>query len=143
MFRSLAVIAIGSMLVSCNQPRAATQAPKKEPVVAGNPIQTFDFKCSLAEHQLADAYTEVNRISLDLANNRIDMFAKDKVWNFHSIQQDGKERHELHLAFFGKNIAAWGVDVERPYNFLFDNTNGKVVFSTIVDGKVQWAQFNC
>lgn len=143
MFRSLSVAAAGLALVSCSNPNTAQEAPKKQTGVTPSEIQAMDFKCNLAENHLADAYANVNRISIDLVNNRIDVFSKDKVWNFHSIQQNDRDRHELHFAFVGKNIAAWGIDRQQPYNFFFDTTNSTILFSMIDAGKVQWAQFNC
>ncbi|WP_157573038.1 hypothetical protein [Novosphingobium sp. AAP83] len=143
MIRSLLVITGAFTLAACTGSSKEADAAKQEGSGKITELRTIDYNCAATEAQDAAPFDTVNRISLDLVNNRIDMFSKDRVWQFHGVENSEAERHSISIAFIGKNVAAWGLDKSNPFTFFFDRGGKKVVFSLISNGKVQAVSYSC
>lgn len=144
MFR-MSVLSIAVLgLAACTKPTGTDDSSKiKQDGGQVSQIRTIDYNCMVGEEQSAEPFNSVNRISLDLVNNRIDMFSKDRVWQFHGVNSTDKDKHHISIEFIGRNIAAWGIDKESPYNFFFDRAGSNITFSIINGGRVQSVVFQC
>lgn len=143
LIRSLILIPAALALAGCTGSSKDADAAKQEGSGKVTELRTIDYNCSAAEAQEAAPFDTVNRISLDLVNNRIDMFSKNKVWQFHGVESSETERHAINIAFIGKNVAAWGLDKSSPFTFFFDRGNKKVIFSLISNNRVQSVSYTC
>lgn len=137
----LSVVVLG--LAACTKPTAANDNKVKLDGGQISEIRTIDYNCMVGDEQSAEPFNSVNRISLDLVNNRIDMFSKDRVWQFHGVKSTENDKHNINIDFIGRNIAAWGIDKESPYNFFFDRTGSNITFSIINGGRVQSVVYQC
>ena len=143
MIRSYILVSGALALAGCTGSSKEADAAKHEGSGKITELRTIDYNCSAAEAQDAAPFDSVNRISLDLVNNRIDMFSKDRVWQFHGVENSEAERHSINIAFIGKNVAAWGLDKTNPFTFFFDRGSKKVIFSLISNGRVQAVSYAC
>lgn len=143
LIRSFILISGALALAGCSGSSKEAGATKPEGSGKVTELRTIDYNCSATETQDAAPFDTVNRISLDLVNNRIDMFSKNKVWQFHGVENSETERHAINIAFIGKNVAAWGLDKSSPFTFFFDRDNKKVIFSLISNGRVQAVSYEC
>lgn len=131
------------VLAGCTKPVSVNDNKTKLDGGQVSEIRTIDYNCIVGDEQSAEPFNSVNRISLDLVNNRIDMFSKDRVWQFHGVRSSDQEKHNINIEFIGKNIAAWGISKDSPYNFFFDRTGSNITFSIINGGRVQSVVYQC
>lgn len=143
LIRSFILVSGALALAGCSGSSKENDTVKQEGPGKITELRTIDYTCSATEAQDAIPFDTVNRISLDLVNNRIDMFSKDKVWQFHGVENNEAERHSISIAFIGKNVAAWGLDKSSPFTFFFDRESKKIVFSLISNGRVQAVTYSC
>lgn len=144
MLRMTAAIVAALSVSACGEPGATAEQKKENKNISQvTEIKTIDFNCSAGDQQAAEPFDLVNRISLDLVNNRIDMFSKNQIWQFHGVEAAGGDRHSINIAFVGNNIAAWGIDKHSPYSFFFNRSNSNITFSIINGGQVKYVVYKC
>jgi hypothetical protein len=144
MRRSFLIAASALCLSACSAfsgGKSNEKADTKAPVVE---VKHVDLSCARASGQGGDQYTNVNRISVDLVNNRIDLFSKEQIWQFHGVaDKKGGDARNINIAYVGRNVAAWGMKGGTPYTFFYDTGKATVTLAYIAAGTPMSVVFQC
>lgn len=143
--RGTVCIAALSILASgCSSLSGNDKAEKVESKVAVKEVKHVDLNCTPESGQGVPQYAGVNRISIDLINNRIDLFSKDQIWQFHGVNdKSAGGARDIEIAYVGRNIAAWGIKAGTPFNFYYDTTKSAVTLAYLSADDPMSVTFAC
>ncbi|MFM7028555.1 MAG: hypothetical protein ACKOXK_07765 [Chakrabartia sp.] len=144
MRHSFFIAACAISLTACSSLSGEKKPEKADDKTAVTEVKHVDLSCAPSSSQGSTQYSAVNRISIDLINNRIDLFSKEQIWQFHGIN-DAKatEIRDIKIAYVGRNVAAWGMKTGTPYSFFYDTAKATVTLAYISAGTPMSVIFQC
>jgi hypothetical protein len=144
MRRTLLFVAATTILAGCTAFSGDDASDKAENKVTVVETKHVDLSCAPTSAREAGPYAEVNRISIDLVNNRIDLFSKAQIWQFHAIKdKKAVDTSDIRIAYLGRDIAAWGVRERTPFTFYFSPAKSSVAMTYIKMGAPNAVIFKC
>ena len=144
MRQSLPIFAAMTVLCGCSALSGNSASNKTDGQANGVVVKHIDLSCAPTFGRDAGPYGEVNRISIDLVNNRIDLFSKAQMWQFHANgDKKAGSAPYFQIAYVGRDIAAWGMNARTPFSFYFSPAKSSVAMTYISAGEPNAVTFKC
>lgn len=143
--RRLSLAMLSMILVSGCSSLSGDKKPEKTedktPIVD---VKHIDLSCAPSSARDAGPYAEVNRVSIDLVNNRIDLFSKAQIWQFHAVaDKKAGKMVDIKIAYAGRDIVAWGMNSAMPFAFYYTPAKSTVAMTYIKAGEANAVTFDC